>query len=155
MQFSSSPLVFIPLHKGADRFMSREQFETFYWPSLKKVMLGLVEDGFIPVPFAEGSYNQRLETIADSPKGTCMWHFDQTDMQRATEVLGDVCAIMGNVPASLTTMGTPEQMKEYCRNLLETCGQGGNFVLTNGCQVDEAREDNIQAMIDSAKESGG
>ena len=68
IQFGSSPVVFIPLHKGADRFMSQEQFETFYWPSLKKLMLGLYEDGFIPAPFAEGSYNHRLETIADFPR---------------------------------------------------------------------------------------
>ena len=38
---NNNPLVFIPLHKGADGFMSNEQFEKFYWPSLKKVMIGL------------------------------------------------------------------------------------------------------------------
>jgi hypothetical protein len=152
MNFSGSPLVFIPLHKGADRFMSQEQFETFYWPSLKKVMLGLVEDGFIPTPFAEGSYNKRLETIADFPKGCCMWHFDQTDMKRASEILSDTCAIMGNVPASLTTTGTPEQMTAYCKDLIETCGPSGNFILTNGCQVDEAKDENLKAMIDSVKQ---
>lgn len=151
LQMSGSPLVFIPLHKGADRFMSQEQFETFYWPSLKKVMLDLVEEGFVPAPFAEGSYNHRLETIADFPPGSCLWHFDQTDMQRASEVLGDVCPIMGNVPASLTATGTPEQMTAYCRDLVETVGQLGNFILTSGCQVDEAREENLVAMIASVK----
>jgi len=34
-----------PLHKGDDTFMSRKQFETFYWPSLKKVMDALIEEG--------------------------------------------------------------------------------------------------------------
>jgi uroporphyrinogen-III decarboxylase len=72
-------------------------------------------------------------------------------MQGASEVLGDVCAIMGNVPASLTTTGTPEQMQAYCADLIETCGQDGNFILTNGCQVDEAKEENLQVMIDSVK----
>lgn len=154
LQMSSSPAVFIPLHKGADRFMSQEQFDTFYWPSLKKVMLDLVEDGFIPAPFAEGSYNHRLEAIADFPRNSCLWHFDQTDMQRASEVLGDVCSIMGNVPASLTATGTPEQMTAYCQDLIETVGASGNFILTNGCQVDEAKDENIQAMIGSVKEFG-
>jgi uroporphyrinogen-III decarboxylase len=132
--------------------MSVEQFETFYWPSLKRVMLGLVEDGYIPAPFAEGSYNHRLMTIADFSRGGCLWHFDQTDMQRAVEVLGDVCATMGNVPASLTTTGTPEQMTAYCKDLISTCGPTGNFVLTNGCQVDKAREENLKAMLASVRE---
>jgi hypothetical protein len=64
------PLVFIPLHKGADSFMSVEQFQKFYWPSLLKVIEGLSADGFVPYLFAEGAYGTRLETLAaDLPKG--------------------------------------------------------------------------------------
>ena len=85
------------------------------------------------------------------PKGSCLWWFDQTDMKRASEVLSGHSAILGNVPASLTTTGTPEQMTAYCKELIETCGPSGNFILSNGCQVDEARDENIQAMIDSVK----
>ncbi len=60
-----NPLVFIPLHKGADGFLSDADFRTFYWPSLKKVLLGLIEEGCVPVCFAEGGYNDRLEAIHD------------------------------------------------------------------------------------------
>ena len=34
------PTVIFPLHKGADGFMSDEQFKTFYWPTLRKVLCG-------------------------------------------------------------------------------------------------------------------
>ena len=54
---ASTPLIFIPLHKGADGFMSNEQFHMFYWPTLKAVILGLIEQGFIPYLFAEGRYS--------------------------------------------------------------------------------------------------
>ncbi|MCL5072098.1 MAG: hypothetical protein M1308_14585 [Actinobacteria bacterium] len=151
-EFGSSPFVFIPLHKGSDCFMSTEQYKKFYWPSLKKVMLSLVKDGLVPVPFAEGSYNKRLEVIADFPKGDCIWYFDQTDMKQAKKILGNVCTIMGNVPASLMATGTSDQMTTYCKDLLETCAKDGNFILSNGCQIDEAQEENVLAMINSAKE---
>src|SRR5665811_996463 len=59
----ATPLCFIPLHKGADGFMSDEQFHTFYWPTLRKTLLGLIEQGMIPFLFAEGRYNTRLEAI--------------------------------------------------------------------------------------------
>ena len=49
------PFVFIPLHKGADGFLSDEDFRTFYWPTLKKVLLGLIEEGIVPLCFAEGA----------------------------------------------------------------------------------------------------
>ena len=152
--FTSSPFVFIPLHKGADSFMSIKQFESFYWPPLKKLMLGLVDDGLIPVLFAEGSYDSRLDTISDFPRNSCIWYFDQTDMYLAKKKLGDVCTIMGNVPSSLTVTGTPEQMKKYCYDLIENIGNDGNFILSNGCQVDNAIEENLIAMIESVKEVG-
>jgi uroporphyrinogen-III decarboxylase len=148
------PLVFMPLHKGADGFMSNAQFERFYWPTLKKVMLGLVEEGCIPVMFAEGSYNQRLEIIADFPKGTCIWWFDQSDMRRVKEVLGDVCCIAGNVSTALMKAGTPAEVKAYVKELIQVAGKDGGFILTNGCGIDHARPENVQAMMDAGREYG-
>ena len=99
------PVVFMPLHRGADGFMSEKQFHTFYWPYLKKVILGCVEEGLVPTLFAEGGYNTRLEIIKDLPKGKVIWHFDQTDMTRAKKILGDNACIMGNIPTSLLVTG--------------------------------------------------
>jgi hypothetical protein len=148
------PFVFIPLHKGADGFMSSAQFERFYWPTLKAVMLGLSEEGCIPEMFAEGSYDQRLEIIADFPKGKCIWWFDQTDMRRAKRILGDVCCIAGNVPIALMAVGTPDKVTAYCRELIEVAGKDGGFVLTNGCGVDQAKAENVKAMIEAGREYG-
>ena len=64
---NGSPIVMMPLHKGADGFMSDAQFNKFYWPSLKAVILALIEKGLIPCLFAEGGYNSRLEVINDLP----------------------------------------------------------------------------------------
>lgn len=73
-------------------------------------------------------------------------------MARVVEVMGSDLPFMGNVPTSLTTTGTPEQMTAYCKDLIETCGPTGNFILNNGCQVDEAKDENIKAMLDSVKQ---
>ena len=151
---SGSPVVTLPLHKGADGFMSDEQFRTFYWPSLRKVILGLIEEGFVPELFAEGGYNSRLEVIRDLPKGKTVWHFDHTDMAKAKEVLGDVACIKGNVPAALLQTGTPEQTVAYCKQLIETAGKGGGFILATGAVIDEAKAENMRAMIACAKEYG-
>ena len=150
----STPLIFIPLHKGADGFMSDEQFRTFYWPSFRKVLIGLIDQGFIPALFAEGGYGSRLEVIADLPRGRTVWLFDHTDMARAKEVLGDVACIQGNVPLSLLHAGTPEQVTAYCRDLIGTAGKGGGFILDAGAVVDMGRAENVHAMIKAAKEYG-
>ena len=49
---SGNPLVFMPLHKGADSFMSSDQYQKFYWPTLKKVIIGMVNEGLVHIIFA-------------------------------------------------------------------------------------------------------
>jgi len=149
-----SATVGFPLHKGADGFMSARQFETFYWPSLRKICLALIEEGIVPSLFAEGSYMTRLEAVNEFPKGAVAWRFDRTDMATAKKILGDKCCISGNVPASLLSIGTAAEVKEYCRNLIEICAPGGGYILSAGSSVDHAPPENLRAMMEAAKEYG-
>ncbi|MFC2011712.1 uroporphyrinogen decarboxylase family protein [Chloroflexota bacterium] len=151
---SNSIMVGFPLHKGADGFMSAEQFETFYWPSLKKVILALNNEGIMASLFAEGSYMTRLEAVNDFDRGWILWRFDQTDMATAKKVLGGNCCIAGNVPSSLISTGKPQDIKEYCRKLIEVCGRGGGYILSAGSSVDSAPPENIRVMMEAAKEYG-
>jgi len=143
-----------PLHKGADGWMSQKQFETFYWPSLKKVIEALIDEGILVSLFAEGSYETRLESVNEFPRGAVTWMFDKTDMTKAKKVLGDRCCISGNVPTSLIITGTQEDVKEYCRNLIEVCAPGGGYILAAGAMVDNANPDNLRAMVEAAREYG-
>jgi hypothetical protein len=148
------PLVFIPLHKGADGFMSEEQFRTFYWPSLREVCLGLIEQGLVPYLFAEGSYDSRLPVIADLPAARTVWHFDQTDMRRAKGILGGIACIQGNVPLSLLQLGKVEDVTAYCRELIDDVKGDGGFILDMGAGADTGKEENFKAMIQAAKVYG-
>ena len=149
-----NPIIFIPLHKGADGFMSDEQFKTFYWPSLRKVLIGLVNEGAVPFPYAEGGYDTRLEVIKDLPKGKVIWGFDHVDMVKAKEIVGDTCCIGGNVPISLLNVGTPQQVKDHVKNLIDEVGKDGGYVMMNGTVIEEAKPENVKAMIDFTKEYG-
>ena len=151
---AGNPLVFIPLHKGADGFMSDEQFKTFYWPSLKALIIGLASEGCVPFLFCEGSYNTRLEYLKELPKGSCFWIFDRTDMAKAKEILGDTLCIGGNVPAGMILTGTPEKVKDYCKNLIDVAGKDGGYIMSMGTAMDEGKADTLHAMIDVTKEYG-
>jgi hypothetical protein len=148
------PVIFIPLHRGADGFMSEDQFLTFYWPYLRRVLIGEIEEGLVPLLFAEGGYNTRLEIIKDLPRGKVIWLFDQTDMTRATEVLGDCACLMGNIPTSLLVAGKPDEVKARCRKLIETAGKSGGYILAPGATADDSKVENIRAMLEAAKEYG-
>jgi uroporphyrinogen-III decarboxylase len=149
-----NPVVFFPLHKGADGFMNDEQFRKFYWPSLKAVILGMVEEGCVPLLFAEGGFNSRLKYLNELPKGSCFWLFDRTDMAEAKKIIGDNLCIGGNVPSGLILTGTPEKVKAYCKELIDSCGKGGGYIMAFGTAMDEGKEDTLHTMIDFSKEYG-
>jgi len=153
-RMNGNPLVFMPLHKGADGFLSDEQFKTFYWPTLRKVFMGLIDEGCIPFPFVEGSYDSRLEVIRDVPKGKTAWIFDLTDMAKAKEVLGDVACIGGNIPSHLLSVGTSQEVKDYAKRLINTAGKDGGYIMSNGAAIDKAKPENLRTMIDFTKEYG-
>jgi uroporphyrinogen-III decarboxylase len=151
---SLSPVIMMPLHKGDKTFMSQKQFETFYWPSFKKVLLGIINEGLVPMPFAEGNYIPRLETIADMPPASMVWYFEYMDMALAKKVVGRTNAIMGNLPVSIMATGTPADVKEGCRKLIETCAPGGGYILSAAASMDKGDVANLHAMMDAAKEFG-
>jgi len=153
-RMSGIPRVFMPLHRGADGFMSEEQFETFYWPTLKRLILGLIDAGLTPCPFFEGSYDSRLDYLAELPPGKVLGIFDRTDLFRAKEVLGDTMCIAGNMPVSLLQAGTPEKIEAYTKRLIEEVGEGGGFIMSCGGVMDEADIDLVRAWRDYTREYG-
>jgi hypothetical protein len=151
---NGNPIVFIPLHKGADGFMSDEQFKKFYWPTLKALILGLVDAGCVPFLFCEGSYNTRLNYLKELPKGSCFWIFDRTDMAKAKKTIGDKICIGGNVPSGLILTGTAEKVKAYCKDLIDVAGKDGGYIMAFGTAMDEGKAETVHAMVDFTKEYG-
>jgi len=151
---TGNSLVFIPLHKGADGFISDEQFKKFYWPTLREVMLGLIGEGCIPFPAAEGFWNTRLEVMQDIPKGKTLWMIDQSDMAKVKQTVGKNACLWGNVSSTMLNLGTAEDVKAYVKKLIDTVGKDGGLVIGNGAFFDQAKLDNVKAMVDIAKEYG-
>lgn len=150
------PIVFIPVHWAPDAFMSPKQFETFWWPSFRKLLLGLIDAGLVPMPLWEADCTKRLETIRDVPPGKCIYWFERTDMVKAFEVLGDVVALRGNLSPSLMTTGSPAEVDAAVRHLAENIfHRGGKLILDCAFGLpDETPLANVRAMFDAAREYG-
>jgi hypothetical protein len=149
---SGNPRVFIPLHWGMDGFLSREQYLKFYWPTLRELMLALIKEGLYPCPFFEGEYTSRLDIIRDMSPGKACYKFESIDMVEAREVLGDGIALRGGVPVSLLVTGTPEQVNEHVRRLIETVAKRGAFIIDASTILDNARPENVRALFDAVRE---
>jgi len=155
LQLSTNPRVFIPMHRGADGFMSDEQFEKFYWPQFKALVLAIIDAGGVPCPLFEGSYTSRLKYLAELPPGKIAAHFDKVDRQKFKEVLGDTMCFWGNVPASLMITGTPMQVKDDVKRLIDLFGDTGALIIDSTVGApDEAKPENMHAMREAVEECG-
>ena len=151
-----NPFVFMPLHKGADGFLSSKDFEELYWPTLKAVILGLVDEGIVPQLFVEGAYNDRLGVIVDDeiPAGRTVWLFDDTDMVAVRDHLRGFACFGGNVPGALLSVGSPRDVNTYVRRLLADVAGDGGFILSTGIVVDDAKPANFAAMMEAGRRYG-
>jgi uroporphyrinogen-III decarboxylase len=148
------PYCSIPLHRGADGFMSLEQFETFYWPFLKAMLLGMIEGGVTPSVFYEGSYNERLRYLRELPKGKTIGRFDRSDLFKVKEVLGDTMCIVAGFPVSLLHAGTPEQIRAHTKKLIEVVGRDGGFIMGPNTSMAEADPERVKVWVDATREYG-
>ena len=146
--------VFMTNTRGSDDFMSTTQFETFYWPTFKKLVLALIERGATPCIFFEGTFTSRLEYLLEFPKGSILVRLDRTDIFKAKEILKDHLCIEGNVPCSLLQIGSVPEVKDYCRKLIDVVGKDGGYILGPRSSTDEVKPENLKAMIEFTKEYG-
>jgi uroporphyrinogen-III decarboxylase len=151
---SSNPRIFIPLHKGLDDFMSLGQFKKFFWPTLRELMIALINEGMVPCPFWEGNCESRLEVIKDIPAGKACYILEATDMTKAKKLLRDTVCIRSNIPLSILVASTPDDVRSYCKKLIDTAGKDGGFILDAATGLDDAKIENVRAMFDFTKEYG-
>ena len=146
-------VAFIVLERGSGALYPLSVFERFEWPFLKRYVDAFVAEGITPWLHLDTDWSKNLPYFKKLPKGKCVADLDgTTNIFRAKEVLGGHMCISGDVPASLFSVGTPEEMADYCKKLSREVGKGGGFMLTSGCEcpIDVKRE-NLTAFVETGK----
>ena len=78
------------------------------------------------------------------------------DVAEAKERVGDRLALIGNM-AQLDTLlnGSPEDVDEECRQMIEKGKPGGGYILSaSGCLSGGTPIENIEAMVNSVEKYG-
>ncbi len=152
-KFINNPRVAIFSHRGGSSFMSNKQFETYYWPSIKKMILGLLDAGLTPCPFFQGDWTPRLPYLEELPQRKFPIHFDNTDRKGAKKYLRDKFCFWGNISPMILIHGTKQQVKDDVKELIDTFAANGGLIIDGGIEIpDEARPENVTAMIEAAME---
>jgi hypothetical protein len=149
-----NPRVMSVIHHGADGFMSSKQWEKFYWPGFKKVLMAMIDEGLTPVIFLEGNVMSRLEYFLELPRATAIGLIDSSDIFKAKEILGHHMCLAGNMPPLLLQRGTPDEVRDYAKKLIDVVGKDGGFLMAPRSSMDMTDPALVKLWFDFTKEYG-
>jgi hypothetical protein len=143
------------MHRGCVPFVSPEQFDRFYWPTLKQIVLDLWDHGLQTLFYAEGDWDPNLKYVAELPERSIVYHVDRGDIFEVNRQLGEKFCISGGVPNDLLAFGTPDDVRQCCKKVIEEVGRDGGFIMDAAAIMqDEPTVENVQAMTDATREFG-
>ncbi len=147
--------VTIWMHRGCVPFISMDQFKTLYWPTLKPIVETLWANGHQVLFYAEGDWNAHLESFAELPERSIVYHVDKADIFEAHKVLGNRFCISGGIPNFLLTYGTVDEVKDRCKKVIDEVGADGGFVMDASAIIqNDAKIENMRAMTEFTREYG-
>jgi uroporphyrinogen decarboxylase len=126
-------------------------FRRFARPYHERLIRDLAEQGTTTLIHICGDTSLILDQFAEYP--SCAFEIDyKTDPDLAKVLAGRDHTLVGNIdPSSVMARGTPDEVREACRRLMDSWKPGGRFILNSGCALPASTPpENIQALVESA-----
>jgi hypothetical protein len=140
----------MPLWRGDPIFMSEAQFKKFYWPGLKKALQTHVDLGYVPMPFFEAPFGERLKYLLELPAGKIIASIDAADIPIAKKILqGHIC-VAPRCP-NACKVWSPNQLESFLKNVIDMWGKKSGLIII--IQIpDNTPVKHMQAMLKSFRE---
>ena len=150
----SAPIGFW-MHRGCVPFVSPQQFDHFFWPTLKPIIQELWANGKQTLFYAEGDWNAHLDSFAELPDASIVYHVDQADIFEVHRALGHKFCLSGGIPNFLLAYRSPDDVRACCKKVIDgVAGDGGYIMDASAIVQDDAKVDNIRAMTEFTREYG-
>lgn len=143
------------MHRGCVPFLSRQQFEKFYWPTLKWITEEIWKTGHQVLYYAEGDWDGNLDYFAQLPERSIVFQVDRSKPELCQEKLGEKFCLSGGLPNELLAFGTPQDVKDCCRKLIDLMGRDGGYIMDAAAIMqNEPKTENLRAMTEATREYG-
>lgn len=133
--------------------ISKKQFEQFALPALKKFTDWAKSHNAHTLVHICGNTTDRLD-LFPLTGASCISLDHKTDIAKAHETLHGKMCFAGNIdPVNIMLQGTTQDVETYCKQVIQTAGTNGGFVLMPGCDIPPTVPyENIQKFIQVARE---
>ena len=143
------------MHRGCVPFISPKQFDSHYWPTLKPVIQEFWKHGHQTLFYAEGKWQHHLNSFAELPDRSIVFHVDRDDVFAVHKALGRKFCISGGVPNVMLSYGKPEEVRAFCKRVIDEVARDGGYIMDAGAIMqNDTSIENIRAMTEFTREYG-
>ncbi len=145
--FAFSPIVTVT-------YLSRKNFEKFFWPTAKRLFDTLIGLGAKVCIAMEGTWEHVYDFLLEFPKGSIVAFVEGDDMIKTKKIIGDKVCIIGGMDDQLLSNGTKQQCIDYTKNVIDGCGTEGVMITHGKCLLSpgQINVDNYRAVVDFVHE---
>lgn len=143
------------MHRGCVPFISHTDFKEIYWPTLKPIIEAIWSKGHQVLFYAEGDWNHHLDSFRELPDRSIVYHCDQANILEVHRRLHDKFAISGGIPNFLLGYRTPDDVRAYCKKVIDEVARDGGYIMDASAIVqNDAKIENVRAMTEFTREYG-
>ena len=146
------PFAFSPIVTAT--YLSRKNFEKFFWPTAKRLFETLISLGAKVCIAMEGTWSHVYDFLLEFPKGSIVAFVEQDDMIETKKIIGDKVCIIGGMDDQLISNGTRQQCIDYTKSVIDGCGTEGVMIIHGKCLLSpgQINVDNYRAVADFVHE---
>ncbi len=143
------------MHRGCVPFVTPQQFDSHYWPTLKPCIEEYWKNGHQTLFYAEGRWRHHFDTFRELPDRSIVFHCDQDDIFEVHQKLHDKFAISGGVPNVLLSWGEAEEVRQFVLRVIREVAPNGGYILDAGAIMqNDTSVENMKVMTEICREHG-
>jgi uroporphyrinogen-III decarboxylase len=143
------------MHRGCVPFINPRQFESHYWPTLRPIIEEFWKHGHQTMFYAEGKWGAHLDAFTELPARSILYHSDRDDVVQVKRKLGHKFAISGGIPNALLSYGKPDEVRDFCKRVIDEVAVGGGYIMDAGAIMqDDTSIDNLRVLTETTREYG-
>jgi len=143
------------MHRSSIPFISMKHFKNIFWRTLKPIIEELWSHGHQVLFYAEGDWTPHLDSFAELPEGSIIFHIDKTSISEAHKKLGPKFCLSGGLPNHLLSIGTPDEVRRYCKKIIDNIASDGGYIMDASAIIqNDAKIENMRAMTDFTRSYG-
>lgn len=143
------------MHRGCVPFITPAQFKSHFWPTLKPCIEEFWKHGNQTMFYAEGNWDYHLDDFTELPERSILFHVDRGDIFLAHKKLHHKFALSGGIPNVLLSYGTPAEVREHCRKVIDGVAADGGYIMdASAIMQNDTTPENLRALTEFTREYG-